>query len=125
MSECTINASDYSSCIILKHKNIIARKEHFCNECKNVIKARTEYEYYVGVSDGDFHIHKTCLDCVSLRDTFFPSGGCLFEYVQDYVAAQIESLRGEISNECILPLTDKAKEFVFNQIEKAWENETR
>jgi hypothetical protein len=121
MTDCTISGADYScSCTSLKHKIVMARKTHLCAECGKNMQAKTKYEYFVGVFDGDLYISKTCLDCVSLRDTFFPSGGYVFGHVRDYVSEQIYSLRGEVSSACILPLTDNAKKFVFTRIENTY-----
>jgi hypothetical protein len=121
MTECSISGADYSgSCTSLKHKIVMARKDHLCAECGAHIQAKTKYEYYVGLFDGELYVSKTCLDCVSLRDTFFPLGGYVFGHVRDYVSEQIYSLQGEVSSECILPLTDSAKKFVFNHIEDTY-----
>ena len=123
MSDCTISSTGYDSfCTVLKHKIVIARKNHLCSECGKTIIAKSSYNYFAGVFDGDFHVSKTCLDCCSLRDTFFPNGGYTFGYVRDYVAEQIHSLGGEVSSECILSLTDKAKKFVFDKIEAMWKD---
>jgi hypothetical protein len=123
MTECSISGADYSeSCTRLKHKIVMARKNHFCGECGKNIQSKTKYEYFVGVFNGDLYMSKTCLNCVSLRDTFFPSGGYLFGYVRDSIREQIFSLHGEVSSDCILPLTDDAKNFVFTHIENTWKN---
>ena len=128
MPDCSISDTDYSdSCTTLRIATPVAKKKHICGECHQIIPKGKKYEYYVCVFNGYFHTAKTCSTCVSLRDAFFPCGGYIFEHVRDYIAEQIYSLRGEVSYECILPLTTEAKNFVFDKIEKIWcdENESK
>lgn len=47
-----------------------ARKEHRCEECREIIPARTKYERIAGKFDGDFYTVKTCLICSEIRAAF-------------------------------------------------------
>ncbi|MBQ7607926.1 MAG: hypothetical protein IJU76_08150 [Desulfovibrionaceae bacterium] len=71
---CVIEACDdavsYDFCKAEMHT---ARKEHHCYECGRIIKKGEKYEYARGVWEGDFSTNKTCLDCLSLRNTYFCS----------------------------------------------------
>ena len=52
----------------LEHKNVIARKEHTCDWCGNVIKKGEEYWRQKYIYDGDFyewHSHLACSRIVS------------------------------------------------------------
>jgi hypothetical protein len=101
--------------------NPVARIEHKCGECNRVIKPGEKYERASGCWDGRLETHKTCGDCLSIRASFFCAGwayGGLWEMLGDH----INDTRGEISSECILPLTPDAREGVFELIEKAWED---
>ena len=121
MMECTLDGSycDYEyeqlSC-----KMITARKEHRCVECARTIKIGEKYETYKGASDGYIYVSKTCADCVSLRDTFFPNSGYVFGQVREEIAEHISELQGEVDNKCIAPLTPRARDFVFAKIDEAW-----
>jgi hypothetical protein len=105
-------------------KTPTARIEHKCGECERVISPGETYEKATGCWDGRVSTHKTCGDCLSIRKSFFCKGweyGALWERLADH----INDMRGEISSECILPLTPDAREGVFELIERAWEIEER
>ena len=121
--ECTLSGSyDDDDFRTLRQKIFTARKEHKCGECGRAILKGEQYEGYNGVSDGSFYWSKTCLDCLSIRDAFYPFGGFMFGNVLDSVDDHIiYELGGDVSEKCIVPLTDKAKKRVFETIEIAWE----
>jgi hypothetical protein len=48
----------------------VARKEHHCCECDEVIAKGQRYEYYSGIWDGRPDAFKTCLSCAEIRDHF-------------------------------------------------------
>lgn len=51
-----------------------ARKEHKCGECREIIRVGEKYEKCVGVWDGSFNTHKTCMPCVHIRSEYFECG---------------------------------------------------
>lgn len=121
--ECQISGcyDDGGSCYQLKRTKPKARKEHICEECSRKIKPGEHYELYYGVYDDTIFIVKTCLDCLSLRKAFFKTG-VVYGAVRDQIADQIiYHLDGDVDSKCILPLTQAAKDFVFDLIEEAWE----
>jgi hypothetical protein len=119
---CTLSGDYFDEdCTALQVKTVIARKSHRCGECRKEIVKGEKYETQTLLYDGDISRHKTCLDCVSIRDAFYPHGGYMFENVMDSVGEQVVfQLHGEVDSKCILPLTDKAKDVVFAMIEEAW-----
>ena len=122
MEECILDPDydDYS--YRLQQKTVTARKEHVCGECGHTISTGNVYEIYKGVQDGSIFTCKTCLDCVSIRDSFFKDGIAQFGSVLDDVRENIiYELAGVVDSKCILPLTEKAKDRVFGWIEEAWE----
>ena len=121
--ECTIPGSyEFDNCYKLKCLYPVARKKHVCEECGKTIDIGDKYELYYGVQDERIFCVKTCMDCKSLRDSFWPDGGYLFGNIVDAVREQIVyELNGEVSSECILPLTATAKDFVFELIEETWD----
>lgn len=108
---------DYDTSYTLTQKSVQARKSHKCSECKKVINRGDTYELFKGVWDGKIETYKTCLDCVSLRDTFF----CdwiftnLWDDFIDYV------WEDGISFDNISKLTLGAKEHVYKIIENYWD----
>lgn len=121
MSECTIdsNVDDFDSTTL---QQIIrkANKPHTCEECRRSILKGERYEVYKGVCDGSMYTAKTCLDCVSLRTSFFNS--CwTFGIIRDEIADSISYSHGAVDSACIVNLTPAAKNFVFEHIEKEWE----
>lgn len=102
-------------------KKYFARKEHTCSEC-GVIFKRQQYERYAGKWEGKFFEHKTCLDCLSLREEFFCSGwiwGKLLQKVEEYVC----DVSGDIPSKCINRLTPGARNRVLTMIEACWSEE--
>lgn len=80
------------------------------------------YEAYNGVCDDYFYWIKTCLDCVSIRDSFFPKGGYITGDILDTIQEHIiYELAGEVDEKCIIPLTPKARSIVFNMMAEGWE----
>ena len=104
---------------ILQHKIVRAAKQHNCVECQKPIGKGEKYELYKINQEGAFLQAETCLDCVSLRDGFFPDG-CIVGDIRGRIVEKIYELRGLIDSECILPLTPLARAWVFELIEEQW-----
>jgi len=102
-----------------RSKIVTAIKQHKCCECHQPILPSEKYEYVAQRYDGEFFTHKTCIDCLSVRNEFFCDGWC-FEFLWEYLTEHINELRGDISENCIAPLTVPAKNKVCELIEKAW-----
>lgn len=96
-----------------------ARKEHKCYECGDTIKPGEEYEYTAGRWEGYFDAFHICLDCVSVRDSFFCDG---YEYggIWEYLGEHLRNLQGAVSSDCLISLTPHAREEVCEMIEREW-----
>lgn len=109
---------------VIKQKTIVSRTTHICDECRRIIEKKEQYEIFVGVHDGHFYTSKTCKDCLSLRNAFYPSGGYLFSNIRSDIEDHIKwELAGEVDEKCIIPLTDKARDFIFNILEDVLEDD--
>lgn len=97
----------------------VAKKEHKCTECEEIIKPDEWYEYVSGKWESDFLVYKTCKDCLSVRDTFFCEGHCFGNIWEDLIK-YINTLDGKISSDCITVLTPYAREQVCDLIEECW-----
>ena len=100
----------------------IARKEHTCCECARKIEPGETYEAFSGKWEGDFHTFKTCTDCLSIRHAFFCESWICGETYQD-LWEHISEVDGQISTDCILSLSPRAKERVLDMIDRLWEDE--
>lgn len=120
MEECIIDIEydEYSRCI--ERKVVSARKEYRCEECNEKIPPGTQYELYKGAQDDHIFTIRTCLDCVSIRESFFKQGIVQFGMVLEEVRENIRELDGEIDSKCLIPLTPKAKEKIFQYIKEVW-----
>lgn len=101
-------------------KIVKARKNHICSECKRVIEKKEEYESFRGYWEYlGWNEYKTCSDCLSIRKVFFESFcfECLYDDLIDYIS----NTYGEIPEDCISPLTPRAKDKVCDLIERYWE----
>ena len=112
-----VDVDEYST--ILYDKIIKARKAYKCSECREKIEVGQQYRKETVIFDGEISSTKTCLDCVSVRDTFFCDGfywEMLWEHFYDY----LQECAGEISQSSIAGLTFKAREKVCDMIEACW-----
>jgi len=121
--ECSCSISAESDCGgPSKHseKIVTARKKHVCFECLEDIQAGEKYEYVKGLWDGSYSIYKTCIDCKSIRDTFFDS----WVYTQVWENFQDEFGYHDsiIPESCIAELTPGARARVCEFIECGWED---
>jgi hypothetical protein len=100
-------------------KKPTARKPHKCGECDRDIEPGEIYERGWGIWDGCLDTHKTCLDCVSVRTAFF-CDGWLYGGIWERLHEHIDEMQGQIASDCILPLTARAREKVFEIIGEVW-----
>jgi hypothetical protein len=94
-----------------------------CDECWCDINIGQKYEWYYGYSTwscANTFIHRTCETCLSIREEFF-CDGWVWGGILDYVRNHIDDLDGEISSECLLRLTSKARQIVLEMIDEVWE----
>jgi hypothetical protein len=98
---------------------LIARKIHKCHECGREIAPGEKYENLSGMCEGDFLTHKTCADCLSIRDAFY-CHGWQFETVLENLRDYIHDSQGDVKEDCLRRLTPKAREIVCGMIEDAW-----
>ena len=96
----------------------VACKAHKCCECGRVINPGEKYERVSGKWLGDFEVYKTCLDCLSIRDTLFCNFyyGCIFDELQE----QISYSGGDRIAENLSGLTPAARARVCEMLEKHW-----
>lgn len=64
-----------------------ARKDHRCCECRRPIHPGEQYQYIIGVWDGEFSTFKTCEQCVGVRESLnkvwcAPLGELRLEYLE-------------------------------------------
>lgn len=121
MSECSciyVETVDGPSCS--KEETRKARKIHKCCECHKEIKKGQKYQYESGIWDGKPESYKICLDCLSMRDTFF-CGGWVYGEIWSDLWNHLSENDGEISSDCLENLTPIAKDKVFKMIEEIWE----
>lgn len=92
-----------------------------CVECGRLLKPLERYEYAYMVYEGRASIYITCKDCLSVRNEFFcdvwHSG-----FIWDYVSQHLEDIDGQISSECLLALTRRARDRMFDMIHEVWDN---
>ena len=111
------NAPDF-----YRDRMLIARKEHTCGECGRTIEPGETYETFSGKWNFTFSTHKTCIECLSIRNAFFCESW-IFGKIHEDLWEHIMDLAGQISAECILSLSPRAKEKVLDMIDRLWEDE--
>ena len=99
-----------------------SKSKHKCGECGKTIKPGEKYEYYKGRFDGEFHIHKTCIDCLSLREHFF--GDWIFESTWEMFQEHMDECFWQVPEKCLAKVTSNTRAKICEMIEEYWmENE--
>jgi hypothetical protein len=94
-----------------------ARKDHLCGECERTISPGEEYERVFGSWEGSISTHKTCSDCLSVRDAFF----CSYAFGQ--VWSDLKEILSDYNetDDClaknVLKCTPKAREKISDILE--------
>jgi len=99
-------------------KMVIARKIHKCCECGESINIKDEYEYLKGNWDGQYSTFKTCLPCLSVRNTMFKDGYCFGMIWNDVIENIFEN--GGMPENCISRLHPIARGKICDIIESEW-----
>ena len=115
--ECSTASHDADGMVTMLYEKIVtARKEHKCHECRGKIEKGSQYLIETYVWEGEVDRHKTCLDCLALRKSFFRDGfvyGEIIMSLQDHV----NDCRGDISQAQIAALPSGARAMVCDMIE--------
>ena len=110
-----VGVDDY--CTELSRSNPTARKEHRCQECRQIINIGDKYEKITEVFEGEISTHKTCTNCVSIRDVFF-SDGYFFGNIIEAMEEHVSECYGDISETQIAKLEPGAKKMVADIIDE-------
>lgn len=118
---CLIEADGGESSEFCNQAKKMAARQHKCNECGRTIVAGELYEYISGKWDGVFMVHKTCADCLSMRDAFFCSW--CFGLIWDDLREHVYGSYGSIVYYCSGKLTPCAAQKVATLVDNAIELE--
>lgn len=121
--DCVVNADsdygNYGSWENFSEKIVKGRKEYVCGECGQPIQKGVMHEYASGFWEGEFDSHRTCISCVSARNSFCCTW--LYGNVWNDINNHINDAGGQVTEECILKLEPKARDRVLGEIEDIWE----
>lgn len=85
---CDCSCDDYDPADVCSVKDVRARKQHTCCECKRVIERGETYELVKGCWEGCWEVYKTCLGCQRIRQHFCSDGwlfGNLAEQIRECI----------------------------------------
>lgn len=117
---CCVYAGDiYEHPSFIGERVVVAKKAHKCVECRREIFFGEKYEYIAGVWDGEFATFQTCIDCLSVKKSFF-CGGYEFGGIWPDLREHIRDFEGNIPSDCIIALTRTARDKVCDLIQEAW-----
>lgn len=105
--------------ITLRITNPRARKLHTCCECGEPIRPGETYLCEDVRDGGRFECFKTCADCQSIRGAFF-CGSWYWASIWEDLREHIRNINGDVSSECLVPLTPTARRKVCNIIHEVW-----
>lgn len=118
-SGCEIDPDHNSTPKAFNEADRQAQTPHFCCECQRVILPGETYRYESGIWDGRPNAYKTCVDCLSLRNTYYCS--FIFGEIWSGLAERIAENEGEgYADSRLAKLTPGAREKVCELIEDAW-----
>ena len=103
----------------ISSEQLVATRKCVCNECHGSIETDTKYCKEVVKFDGQISTQRTCLDCLSIRDVFF-CNGWYWDALLEYLAEHIRDCNGDISEDCLVELTPRARARVCRMIEECW-----
>lgn len=95
-----------------------ANKTHRCCECHREIQKGENYQIEKYLYGGKFYKDKTCADCMSAANIFYPRGGYQVESLWDEISNAVDADDGEIPESCIIELTPTAKNKLLDMIER-------
>lgn len=110
---CPLSSDDGNSAKVSRTATHIARKEHWCCECREAILVGAKYERTEGLWDGRWDTFKTCLSCVEIRDHFACNGwtfGHLWSDLEDNFFPDMRA-----GGQCMEGLSPAAKERLFER----------
>jgi hypothetical protein len=117
--DCIYIDTDYNSCPECFHSSMPkARKQHKCCECNRTIEPGERYSNESGKWEGEFRIYKTCPDCLSIRDKMF-CNDYVYTELWDNVFCYLQSIDYEISEGCLISLTQRARDMICDIIDEA------
>ena len=99
-----------------------ARKDHRCGECRKTIARGEVYLREVNIHDGRVITDKTCQDCASIRNEFFKDG-YWYSQVIELLSEHVRESYGDISENCLVALTPRAREKICGMIEDYWDEQ--
>jgi len=106
---------------MIKKETLIAKTQHICHECKEIIKVNDQYCKEKGKIENEIRTFKTCLDCLSIRNVFF-CNDWYYEMLWEFLIEHIKDSGCDISEDCLVDLTPIARNKVCEIIEKCWAN---
>lgn len=84
---------DFSRPEIFFETTHVARKEHKCSECKNIIKSGENYTRTFGKWDNEISVYKTCSICQSFRDYILDNIPCFCYTYSDLIWQGVDTLQ--------------------------------
>lgn len=85
--DCSVDCDEPARCY--SDRNIIARKEHVCIECRATIKRGERYKREKGIGfQGDTFSYATCMPCARIRAHYCSNGwiwGDLADTIQECI----------------------------------------
>ena len=91
-----------------KERHRTARKQHMCCECNRLIEKGEKYLYESGIWKDEPKSFKTCVDCESVRNTFFCTH--IYEMVWEDMEQLVYDCDGQLSSEKMERLTPAARD---------------
>lgn len=119
MSDCNVcigmDYGDYEQPEFYQANTVKARKPHKCGECNREIPKGALCESVAGKWDGDFSTHRTCMDCVNIRDGLSCGMGFMFGELWN----DIREIQKDLTTGCLTKVqTASAKAYLMERISK-------
>jgi hypothetical protein len=116
---CVCIDTDFDPVKIISITNPVSRTRRRCKECRRIIEKGEAYQAIKYSCDGRASMHTICSECENIREIFFCEGSVFTSLMED-LETHIFDIGGQVSSECLLSLSPKARNIVFGIIEAAW-----
>ncbi len=100
-------------------QKVIAIIDHKCDECGRTVPPDEEYELVYGNWGGAVATIHTCVDCLNLRNIFFPHS-YYYEQLWEMFEDEVNSWDYQIPESCMVKLSKINFNKICDLIEEGW-----
>ena len=114
--EIDVYDGDGESVELYNEERRTAKKQHKCFECGGAILPGYKYKFVSYLYEGRFWMEKTCTDCLSAIEQFYPRGGWA-GVLWDEISEHVNCAGGDLPESCLAQLSPIARAKVCDMVD--------